>query len=109
MSNKIQLSPKKILNKQFQVEFKGYNAQEVDMFLDVVADDYQEFADLLNDAYEENETIKNEKKILVNKIAALEKEIVLLRGSLDSQVNQNSNVDILKRISTLEKAVFGQK
>ena len=33
MANKIQLSPKKILNKQFQIDFKGYSATEVDYFL----------------------------------------------------------------------------
>lgn len=32
MANKIQLSPKKILNKQFQIDFKGYSATEVDYF-----------------------------------------------------------------------------
>ena len=41
MTHKIQLSPKKIVNKQFQIDFKGYNAEEVDYFLDMIVNDYE--------------------------------------------------------------------
>ena len=47
MANKIQLSPKKILNKQFQIDFKGYSATEVDYFLDSIVEDYETFASML--------------------------------------------------------------
>ena len=32
MDYKIQLTPKKILDKEFRVDFKGYNSTEVDYF-----------------------------------------------------------------------------
>ena len=51
MANKIQLSPKKILNKHFQIDFKGYSATEVDYFLDTVVEDYETFAKMLNESY----------------------------------------------------------
>ena len=38
---KLELTPEKILNMQFDVDFKGYSANEVDSFLDVVLEDYQ--------------------------------------------------------------------
>ena len=49
MDNKLQLSPTKILNKEFKVDFKGYNATEVDYFLDTVVEDYETFAQMLNE------------------------------------------------------------
>ena len=36
MENKVVLSPKKIVSKEFKVDFKGYNAEEVDHFLDMI-------------------------------------------------------------------------
>ena len=47
METKIQLNPNKILNKQFQVVFKGYSAAEVDHFLEIVISDYETFKNLL--------------------------------------------------------------
>ena len=41
METKLQLNPTKILNKEFKVDFKGYNASEVDYFLDIVMGDYE--------------------------------------------------------------------
>ena len=36
MEQKIILSPKKIVAKEFKVDFKGYNAEEVDHFLKIL-------------------------------------------------------------------------
>ena len=36
-----------IYEKEFHVDFKGYNAVEVDQFLDLVLEDYQYFEDLI--------------------------------------------------------------
>lgn len=41
MEYKVVLSPKKIVSKEFKVDFKGYNADEVDHFLDQVVKDYE--------------------------------------------------------------------
>ena len=43
MEQKIILSPKKIVAKEFKVDFKGYNAEEVDHFLDIIVKDYETF------------------------------------------------------------------
>ncbi len=107
MANKIQLSPKKILNKQFQVDFKGYSATEVDYFLDTVVEDYKNFAEMLNESYEQVENLQKENQILKLKISQLEKEHLLQQDNIRSmEENLSSNVDILKRISNLEKEVF---
>ena len=91
MENKVVLSPKKIVSKEFKVDFKGYNADEVDHFLDQVVKDYEAFAD--------------QKAML----ARLEREKALQDDNLRAlEDNVSSNVDILKRLSLLEKAVFSQ-
>ena len=58
MEYKVVLSPKKIVSKEFKVDFKGYNADEVDHFLDQVVKDYEAFAGLLNNSYDRIEQLE---------------------------------------------------
>lgn len=110
MANKIQLSPKKILNKQFQIDFKGYSAAEVDYFLDAVVEDYKSFADMLNESYEQIENLQKENEALKMKLSHLEKERLLQQDNIRAmEENLSSNVDLLKRISSLEKEVYQGK
>ena len=110
MANKIQLSPKKILNKQFQIDFKGYSATEVDYFLDTIVEDYETFANMLNDSYEQIERLQKDNEALKAKVSHLEKEKLLQQDNIRSmEENLSSNVDLLKRISSLEKEVYKDK
>lgn len=99
---KLNLTPEEILNNQFNVDFKGYNADEVDSYLDLVLEDYQiaeenvqELLDLIASYQEEIKTLKA--------------QIVELKGKQKtfdiSQTTKYSSVDILKRISRLEEQV----
>lgn len=109
MEQKVQLSPKKIVNKEFKVDFKGYNAEEVDHFLDIIVKDYDAFASMLNASYDKIDQL--EAKILEQKniIIKLEKEKALQEDNIYAmEENISSNVDILKRLSLLEKVVFNQ-
>ena len=110
MANKIQLRPKKILNKQFQIDFKGYSAAEVDYFLDAIVEDYKSFADMLNESYEQIENLQKENEALKMKLNNLERERIIQQDNLKSmEENLSANVDILKRISNLEKEVYKNK
>lgn len=92
----IKLDTKTILEKEFKSGLRGYNQQDVDLFLDDVIHDYQAFT---------------------KKIEALENELnqVKMRAEASSRrpaVSNNTgstNFDIIKRISNLEKRVFGDK
>ena len=97
------LTAKEILEKDFKMDARGYRPQEVDQFLDYVIKDY---------VYSEN----NEKK-LIAEIKRLEEEntrlksdIRNLKESLDIAGSNKgvTNVDLLKRISDLEKVVYGE-
>ncbi|QIK57571.1 DivIVA domain-containing protein [Erysipelothrix sp. HDW6A] len=92
-----------IMEKEFHVDFKGYEALEVDQFLDEVIQDYNYFTELIK---EQQELLKRYEDSL-----AQQKRVILeLEGKSRNQSNQVpsqfSHVDILKRISRLEEVVF---
>ncbi|MFQ6862680.1 MAG: cell division regulator GpsB [Beduini sp.] len=110
MDYKIQLTPKKILNKEFKVDFKGYNSAEVDYFLDTILADYENFAKIIEFANKELEELENENKKLKEEIAQLSRDKSVAEESVQNLEEQLSpQVDILKRLSLLEKAVFGNR
>jgi DivIVA domain-containing protein len=95
-STKVKLSIKDILNKEFKVSMRGYNQEEVDQYLDTIIKDYESFQ---------------------NQIVALQQENAKYKKLLEDQKNttqtpspfNNTNTDVLKRLSNLEKHVFGSK
>ena len=108
-NDRIYLTPQDILEKEFKIDARGYRPQEVDKFLDMVIRDYAEY----------NSTIKKiekDKKDLLEDNSKLKQEIRYLKEQLEmknSMENNNTrtltNVDLLKRISQLEKVVFGKE
>lgn len=96
------LSDELILNKEFHIDFKGYNAVEVDEFLDLVMQDYLYFEDVI--AQQKDLLNKYEDALSQQKRVILEYEG---KTRADAQAPKEINhVDILKRVSKLEKAVF---
>lgn len=91
----IQLTPKEILEKDFKTSLKGYNQDEVDKFLDSVIKDYEQFQKRIDYLEAEN--------------ARLKKETEKMTEGRQSTSMGNTNYDILKRLSNLEKHVFGNK
>ncbi|WP_172369365.1 cell division regulator GpsB [Sporosarcina jiandibaonis] len=89
------LDAKIILEKEFKTAMRGYNQEEVDLFLDDVIQDYQLLKKRITELESENNRIKDE-------LAAAEKR--------PSASNPGAmNFDLLKRISNLERHVFGSK
>lgn len=106
----LKLSAKDIYEKDFEkTVVRGYRPEEVDAFLDDIIVDYQKMSDLNNEVIklsEENHKLKKEIEDLRIRVASGRPQE---SKSFSSQgTNQSSNVDILKRISNLEKAVFGK-
>ena len=100
----INLTPNDILNKDFNIEIKGYRPQEVDEFLDLIIQDYQEYQKRLSSLLEINNNQSDE-------ITELKKEIRDLKTSLEianGARGESNSVDILKRLSNLEKIVYGK-
>lgn len=109
LEQKVQLSPKKIVGREFKVDFKGYNADEVDHFLDMIVSDYEAFATMLNTSYDKIEQLEAKLAKEKNLVAKLEREKAMQEDNIHAmEENLSSNVDILKRLSLLEKVVFNQ-
>lgn len=102
MENKFKLHAEDVLNKQFNVDFKGYSSSEVDEFLDMVISDYQEYDDCIRILGERLQDYERQVGALRAKVVELEGKQT---GSVDS-LSQPGNVDILKRLSRLESEVF---
>lgn len=99
------LSSATIYEKEFHIDFKGYNALEVDEFLDQVMQDYAYFESLIQS--QQALIDKYEVTLAQQKQALLESES-RARSTQHTQPVQFSHVDMLKRVSRLEEAVFGQ-
>ncbi|MEG0825925.1 MAG: cell division regulator GpsB [Bacilli bacterium] len=102
---RIFLTAKDILEKDFKIDTRGFRPQEVDKFLDVIIKDYEEWSNIVN----ELETDKNN---LLAENMKLKQEIRLLRTKLDvasTGGDAPNNADVLRRLSNLEKIIYGKE
>ena len=98
------LTAKEILDKDFKIDARGYRPQEVDQFLDLIIKDYVDFETT-------TKRLVTEIKSLESYNAKLKAELRNLKSALEI-ANSNkgvTNVDLLKRISDLEKVVYGEE
>jgi len=102
----ISLTPQDILDKEFKIDTRGFRPQEVDKFLDVIITDYTKFITIIK-------RLDSEKKELIEENLRLKRELRENRDKIELLKNTTSkemtNVDMLRRISSLEKIVFGDK
>lgn len=103
--NKIALMPQDILEKDFKIDTRGYRLKEVDQFLDIIIGDYEQFLNIINN-------LEKEKADLLGEIMHLKQELRNSKVSMEvarnnSEVPEVTNVDILRRLSQLEKMVYG--
>ena len=105
--NKITLTPQEILDKDFKIDTRGFRMKEVDQFLDIVISDYENFFEIINN-------LEKEKADLLAEIMNLKQELRNSKLSVEVASNTGSrsevtNVDIIRRLSQLEKMVYGNK
>ncbi|MDF2856674.1 MAG: cell division protein DivIVA [Neobacillus sp.] len=95
-SDKVKLTAKEILEKEFKTGVRGYKQEDVDKYLDLIIKDYEAFHQEIEDLQQENLRLRKQ----------------LEESSRRQPVTQpagTTNFDILKRLSNLEKHVFGNK
>ena len=104
------LSSKDILEKEFKIDTRGYRLKEVDQYLDLIISDYETFFKILKDKDKEKEELLDEIMSLKQENRNLKTSLEIAKTSEDeSEGNRGtSNVDILKRVSQLEKIVYGK-
>lgn len=107
-NGKIYLTPQEILDKDFKIDARGYRPQEVDKFLDMVIRDYTEFISIIKNQEKEINNLSHEKSDLKSEIRRLRSNIEAAEDSVASGFKSVNNVDLLRRLSQLEKVVFGK-
>lgn len=104
--DRILLTISDILEKDFKIDTRGYRPQEVDKFLDVVIRDYEELMSIIKE-------LDSDKKNLIEDNIKLKQEIRALRTKLDvvkdSGTGEITNSDLLRRLSNLEKIIYGKE
>ncbi len=97
------LTTKDSLQKEFKTAMRGKSPAEVDEFLDNVIRDYESYNKELTQLKAENER-------LLSKVDELTKQATVAKPAYSAQPNTTvTNFDILKRLSNLERHVFGSK
>lgn len=96
LADKVKLTAKDILEKEFKSGVRGYKQEEVDKFLDLIIKDYETFHQEVEDLQQENLRLRKQLEEASRRQPA-------------AQPAGTTNFDILKRLSNLEKHVFGNK
>lgn len=103
--NRVSLSPQDILEKEFKIDTRGYRLKEVDQFLDMIIGDYEQFFAIIHD-------LEKEKESLLTEIMNLKQEIRNMKVNIEIAKNNDygevTNVDLMKRLSQLEKIVYSK-
>ena len=104
MNDRITLTMQDILEKEFKIDARGYRPQEVDKFLDIIIKDYNEYTNIIRN-------LEKEKRALALENQNLKNEARNLRSSIEAArigEKEITNVDLLRRISQLEKIILGK-
>ncbi len=104
MQDKISLTPQDILEREFKIDTRGYRLKEVDQFLDQIIGDYEQFYAIIK-------AFEKEKEELLKEIMSLKRELRNVRMSIDiakTSDKEVTNMDIIRRVSNLEKIVYGK-
>ena len=104
--DRVVLTSRDILEKEFKIDTRGYRPQEVDRFLDVIIKDYEEMNSIIRD-------LEREKKQLIEDNISLKQEVRNLKTKIEvlakSDSGSTTNADMLRRISKLEKIIYGKE
>jgi DivIVA domain-containing protein len=104
--NKLNLTPNDILEKDFKIDTRGFRLKEVDQFLDLVIEDYNTFIDIIKKQEQEKDELTDEILRLKQQLRDANVNVEIAKANTSTGT---SNVDILKRISNLEKVIFGKE
>ena len=104
-NEKFYLTTQDILDKEFKIDARGYRPQEVDKFLDMIMSDYTEFMNIIKKLEKENRNLTEENSRLKMEYRKLRDNI---ESASESASATGSNLDLLRRLSNLEKIVYGR-
>ena len=105
--DRIVLTSRDILEKEFKIDTRGYRPQEVDRFLDLIIKDYEEMNSMIRELEREKKQLVEDNISLKQEVRNLKTKIEVLAESEGS--GNTTNADMLRRISKLEKIIYGKE
>ena len=106
---RILLTVQDILDKEFKIDTRGYRPQEVDKFLDVIIRDYEEMSAVIKELETEKKALVDDNIRLKQEVRNLSTKIDVIRNSDSSESSGTNNADVLRRLSNLEKIIYGRE
>ena len=93
-----------LYNWDFKVDARGYRPQEVDKVLDMVISDYNAYNSMIREKDRQIDALNNQILELKQKLRNAKANMDIVKNS----ERQVTNVDLLRRISELEKIIYGR-
>lgn len=105
--DRVVLTSRDILEKEFKIDTRGYRPQEVDKFLDLIIKDYEEMGSIIKELEKDKQELIEDNVLLKQEVRKLKTKLDVLQDSSDS--GNSSNADVLRRLSKLEKIIYGKE
>ncbi|UDM32725.1 cell division regulator GpsB [Lentilactobacillus laojiaonis] len=106
----VNYTPQDILQKEFRQKMRGYDPNDVDGFLDNVIKDYETLGKEVQSLSEENERLRMQVDDLTKQVSVGRSQPISSTSRQSVQpMSSATNMDILKRLSNLERRVFGSQ
>lgn len=105
--NKLNLMPNDILEKDFKIDTRGYRLKEVDQYLDLIIQDYETLIEIIKQQEKDKDALTDEVLRLKQQLRDANINVEIAKANNKEQ-NTYSNLDILKRLSNLEKTIYGK-
>ncbi len=110
MAHKLNFTSKTLLEYTFEKNVRGYNAYQVDSVLDKVIEDLLYYENSVQDLEKKNDRLIARCSTLEVEVKQRDLRIAELTNKLPSLKNDKNisreNVNLLKRIDALEKALY---
>lgn len=103
-SEEILLTQDMIYNWDFKMDARGYRPQEVDKVLDMVISDYRTYERKIKSLNDHIDNLSREILDLKQKLRNAKANMEIVKNS----GREITNVDLLRRISQLEKIIYGK-
>ena len=103
---RVELTSKDILEKEFSIDTRGYRPQEVDSFLDQIIKDYKTMGSIINELVDAKNELNDENLSLKEEIRNLNMKVETLKSA---EGDNSSSADVLRRLSNLEKIIYGKE
>lgn len=105
MKNDLILNPKLLLDYDFKIDARGYRPQQVDGLLDDVITDYETFERKEKEYKKRIEDLNKRIFNLEQQLRDANENMQIYKSSSDKEV---SNLDLIRRVSNLEKIIYGK-